>query len=300
MVDTKKALQLFIEYLQIEKNCSPYTIDNYKRDLGEFFLFLETQNIQQLALVEYFDARLFLTTLYERDLSKRTVARKISCLRTFYKFLVREGMVGENPFSLLALPKKEHKLPRFLYEEEINQLFSALNKDTPMGLRDAALLEVLYATGTRISECCNIQLQDIDFSLETILVHGKGKKDRYVPFGQCAKEALQTYINIARNETMSSYRTSHSYLFINYRGEPLTVRGAHYVLNECIKKAAANGKLHPHMLRHSFATHLLNNGADLRTVQELLGHSKISSTQIYTHVTKEQLRKVYNSTHPRA
>jgi integrase/recombinase XerC len=169
-----------------------------------------------------------------------------------------------------------------------------------MGLRDAALLEVLYATGIRISECCDITLQDVDFSLGTILVHGKGKKDRYVPFGKYAQDAMQVYIQQARTEITSSGGKSHPYFFINYRGDPLSVRGARYVLNECMKKAATKGNIHPHMLRHSFATHLLNNGADLRTVQELLGHSKISSTQIYTHVTKERLRKVYNSTHPRA
>ena len=160
-----------------------------------------------------------------------------------------------------------------------------------MGLRDAALLEVLYATGIRISECCDIKMQDVDFSLETILVHGKGKKDRYVPFGQYAQTALHEYIQKARTHILLSKEKVHPYLFINFRGDPLSTRGARYVLNECMKKAAVKGNIHPHMLRHSFATHLLNNGADLRTVQELLGHSKISSTQVYTHVTKERLRK---------
>lgn len=299
-MNTKNLLQLFIEYLQIEKNSSPYTIENYKRDLHEFFLFLEEQSISDVSAVEYFDARLFLTLLYDRNLSKRTVARKISCLRTFYKLLVREEEVSENPFALVSLPKKEQKLPRFFYEEELEYLFSSLDRDTPMGLRDAALFEILYATGIRINECCEIQMQDIDFSLGTILVHGKGKKDRYVPFGHYAEDAVQAYIQQARTEITLTKGKTHSFLFINYRGDPLSVRGARYVLNECMKKVAIKGNIHPHMLRHSFATHLLNNGADLRTVQELLGHSKISSTQIYTHVTKENLRKVYNATHPRA
>ena len=299
-MNTENLLQLFIEYLQIEKNSSHYTIENYKRDLNEYFLFLEEQEIMDVAAAEYFDARIFLTKLYERNLSKRTVSRKISCLRSFYKFLVREGAVRENPFALVTLPKKEQKLPRFFYEDEIKALFCSINKETPMGLRDAALLEVLYATGIRISECCDIKLQDVDFSLGTILVHGKGKKDRYVPFGQYAQAALLEYIQKARTQIISSKEKSHPYLFISNRGDSLSIRGARYVLNECMKKAAIKGNIHPHMLRHSFATHLLNNGADLRTVQELLGHSKISSTQIYTHVTKERLRKVYNSTHPRA
>lgn len=298
-MNTENLLQSFIEYLQIEKNSSHYTIENYKRDLDEFFAFLEEQKID-VATAEYFDARIFLTKLYERNLSKRTVSRKVSCLRSFYKFLVREGVIRENPFALVTLPKKEQKLPRFFYEDELMVLFSSINKETAMGLRDAALLEVLYATGIRISECCEIKIQDVDFSLGTILVHGKGKKDRYVPFGRYAHSVLLEYIQKARTQITLAKEKSHTYLFISNRGDPLSIRGARYVLNECMKKAAIKGNIHPHMLRHTFATHLLNNGADIRTVQELLGHSKISSTQIYTHVTKERLKNVYNSTHPRA
>lgn len=300
MMNQNKALSSFIEYLQIEKNSSHYTIENYKRDIHEFFLFLNEQRITDVASVEYIDVRLYLTNLYEKKLSKRTVARKTSCLRSFYKFLLREGKVKDNPFSLASLPKKEQRLPRFLYEEEVNQLFSSLKKDTPIGLRNVALLELLYATGIRVSECCEIKMQDIDLSLGTVLIHGKGKKDRYVPVGSYAQEAIDLYIRTARMEMISSDAKTHAYLFVNFRGEPLTPRGVRYILNELIKKSAADGNLHPHMLRHSFATHLLNNGADIRTVQELLGHSKISSTQVYTHVTKDQLKKVYNASHPRA
>ncbi|AOH54276.1 tyrosine recombinase XerC [Peribacillus muralis] len=300
MMNQKKALSSFIEYLQIEKNSSHYTIENYKRDILEFFLFLNEQGITDITSVEYFDVRLFLTSLYEKKLSKRTVARKTSCLRSFYKFLLREGDVKDNPFSLVSLPKKDQKLPRFLYEKEMELLFSSLKKDSPIGKRNNALLELLYATGIRVSECCEIKLQDIDLSLGTALVHGKGKKDRYVPVGKYALEAIELYIRTARMEMTSSDAKAHVYLFVNFRGDPLTPRGVRYILNELIKKSAAEGSLHPHMLRHSFATHLLNNGADIRTVQELLGHSKISSTQVYTHVTKDQLKKVYNATHPRA
>ncbi|MGE7760673.1 tyrosine recombinase XerC [Peribacillus sp. NPDC097895] len=300
MINQKKALSSFIEYLQIEKNSSHYTIENYRRDILEFFLFLNEQGMTDITSVEYFDVRLFLTNLYEKKLSKRTVARKTSCLRSFYKFLLREGDVKDNPFSLVSLPKKDQRLPRFLYEKEMKQLFSSLKKDSPIGIRDNALLELLYATGIRVSECCEIKLQDIDLSLGTVLVHGKGKKDRYVPVGGYAQEAIDLYIRTARMEMTSSDAKAHVYLFVNFRGDPLTPRGVRYILNELIKKSAADGSLHPHMLRHSFATHLLNNGADIRTVQELLGHSKISSTQVYTHVTKDQLKKVYNATHPRA
>ncbi|WP_419883822.1 tyrosine recombinase XerC [Peribacillus sp. B-H-3] len=300
MAEIDQCVKMFIEYLQIEKNSSHYTIENYTRDIGEYTLFMNEQGIKSLLSVQYSDARLYLTMMYEKGLSKKTVARKTSCLRSFYKFLMREGIAGENPFALVSLPKKEQRLPRFLYEEEMNQLFQAIDQKTPLGLRDAALLELLYATGIRVSECCDIKLLDLDFSMGTVLVHGKGKKDRYVPIGSFASEALTKYIQNSRPELMSSKAKTHPYLLVNFRGDPLTARGLRYILNGVIKKAAGEGKLHPHMLRHSFATHLLNNGADLRTVQELLGHSKISSTQIYTHVTKEQLRKVYNASHPRA
>lgn len=300
MENENRSLQLFNEYLQIEKNCSQNTIDSYIKDINEFFLFMSEQGIQSLRAIEYFDARLYLTKLYDKNLSKRTVARKTSCLRSFYKFMMREELVKENPFALVSLPKKDQMLPRFMYEEELKKLFSSLDKDTPLGLRDSALLELLYATGIRVSECCGIKMQDIDFSLGTILIHGKGKKDRYVPFGSFAEEAIQLYIKEGREVLYNARNNGHPHLFVNFRGDALTSRGIRYILNGLIKKATSDGSLHPHMLRHSFATHLLNNGADLRTVQELLGHSEISSTQIYTHVTKEQLRKVYNASHPRA
>lgn len=288
----------FLHYLQLEKNYSEYTIEFYQKDIDELFMFILEQSIDNIHTVTYFDARLYLTKLYNKNLSKKTIARKTSSLRSFYKWLMREGFVQENPFALVSLPKKDQRLPQFLYEEEVTLLFKSIKTDTALGKRDIALLEILYATGIRVSECCGMTLKDIDFSLGTILVHGKGKKDRYVPFGKYAKEALHIYISDARNEITG--KKNHEYVFVNYRGDPLTVRGVRYVLSQLFKEASKDGKLHPHMLRHSFATHLLNNGADLRSVQELLGHSNISSTQIYTHVTKEQLRKTYLSSHPRA
>jgi integrase/recombinase XerC len=301
LANENDSLKLFIEYLQIEKNCSQYTIDHYSQDINNFFMFMSEQIITKLSDVEYFDARLYLTKLLnDEDYSKRSVARKTSCLRSFFKFLKREGLVKENPFALVSLPKRERILPRFLYEEEIHELFDSLETNTPKGLRDSALLELLYATGIRVSECCKINLADIDYSLGTILVHGKGRKDRYVPLGSYAIEAITTYIKAGRTVLMKNMESKHSFLFVNFRGEALSPRGVRHILDGLIKKASTGKKLHPHMLRHSFATHLLNNGADLRTVQELLGHSNISSTQIYTHVTNEQLRKVYNASHPRA
>ncbi|MCP3739083.1 tyrosine recombinase XerC [Rossellomorea sp. BNER] len=291
-------LQLFVEYLQIEKNYSKYTIEYYQDDIQEFYLFLAQQSINQLDEVEYLDARLFLTSLHERNLSRASIARKISSLRSFYRFLNRDKKTSENPFSLVNQPKSEKRLPKFFYEEELESLLNACKGDEPLQVRNRAIFELLYATGIRVSECEKLTLSDMDFSLSTVLVKGKGNKERYVPFGGYAHDALELYIKQSRNILIKEQ--DHSTVFVNFRGEPITSRGIRHILTELIKKASLNGKIHPHMLRHTFATHLLNNGADLRTVQELLGHSNLSSTQVYTHVTKEHLRKTYLNHHPRA
>lgn len=299
MADRDDLLNLFIEYLQLERNYSPYTIHQYRHDVGDFFMFISEQAIEDVTKVQYLDARLYLSQLYQRKLARKTVAKKISCLRSFYKFLLREGIVAENPFALVLIPKIEKRLPQFFYEDELKTIFESCETKTPLGQRNKALLELLYATGIRVSECCGIRLFEIDFYLSTVLVHGKGNKDRYVPFGQFAGNALQLYINDGRKALISE-KNPHDVLFVNNRGGPLTTRGVRKILNGMIEKSALNGKIHPHMLRHSFATHMLNNGADLRSVQELLGHAFLSSTQIYTHVTNEHLRKTYMSHHPRA
>ncbi|MBM7586822.1 integrase/recombinase XerC [Bacillus pakistanensis] len=291
-------LQLFVEYLQIEKNYSKYTIEYYQDDIQEFYLFLTQQSINKLDDVEYLDARLFLTSLHERNLSRATIARKISSLRSFYRFLNRDRKTSENPFALVSQPKSEKRLPKFFYEEELESLLNVCEGDEPLQVRNRAIFELLYATGIRVSECERLTLTDIDFSLSTILVKGKGNKERYVPFGGYAHDALELYIKQSRNILLKDQE--HSTVFVNFRGAPITSRGIRHILTELINKASLNGKIHPHMLRHTFATHLLNNGADLRTVQELLGHSNLSSTQVYTHVTKEHLRKTYLNHHPRA
>lgn len=297
-MDATVTLKLFIEYLQIEKNCSQYTIDYYQEDLRDFFMFMSEQAVENLSDVSYYDARLYLTKLYNQQLARRSVARKISSLRSFYTFLLREKLVKENPFSLVKLPKAEQRLPNFFYEEEIRQLFEVCRSDTPLDQRNQALLELLYGTGIRVGECAQIHVRDIDLTLSTVLVRGKGHKERYVPFGSFATEALHMYIENGRKKLLQ--KNSHDVLFVNFRGGPLTTRGIRLILNKMIEKTALNGKIHPHMLRHSFATHLLNNGADLRTVQELLGHANLSSTQVYTHVSNEHLRKTYMAHHPRA
>ncbi|WP_102028206.1 tyrosine recombinase XerC [Salirhabdus sp. Marseille-P4669] len=292
--------KLFMEYLQIEKNASPYTITFYQDDLDTFFLFLKREGIEDLKEVNYAIIRVFLTELYEQKLSRRSVSRKISSLRTFYRFLDREGYVESNPFLSVSLPKTEKKIPGFLYEEEIERLFSVSDLHTPLGQRNQALLELLYGTGIRISECLKITLGHLDFSIGTALVMGKGSKERYVPFGDYAENALKQYIEDGRQQLLSKSSTSTDALFLNARGQALSPKGVRYILNEMVKKASLTVHVHPHKLRHSFATHMLNAGADLRSVQELLGHEHLSSTQIYTHVTKDHLRNIYLKSHPRA
>lgn len=299
MTNVNVLLKMFVEYLQFERNYSKYTIEDYQRDISDFSTFMFEQLITHVNKVQYSDARLYLTYLYERKLSRKTIAKKISCLRSFYKYLERENYVDGNPFALVSIPKIEKRLPDFFYEEELQLLFQSCETKTALGDRNKAILELLYATGTRVSELCQIQLKDLDFYLQTVLIHGKGNKERYVPFGKSSKDSLEHYINNGRQKLITN-KEAHHFLFVNHRGNPLSARGVRKILNGMIEKSALDGKIHPHMLRHSFATHLLNNGADLRSVQELLGHAFLTSTQIYTHVTKEHLRKTYMSHHPRA
>lgn len=299
MTNVNVLLKLFIEYLQMEKNYSQYTIVHYQHDIHEFFLFMAEQAIYDVETVQYSETRLYLTKLYDKKLSRKTVAKKISTLRSFYKFLLREKYVAENPFALVIIPKAEKRLPNFFYEDELQVLFRSCDTSTPLGERNIALLEFLYGTGIRVSECCQVRLKDLDFYLSTVLVHGKGNKERYVPFGSFAHESLEKYINNGRKKLLEGKERIET-LFVNHRGGPLTTRGVRKILNSMIEKSALDSSIHPHKLRHSFATHLLNNGADLRSVQELLGHSFLSSTQVYTHVTNEHLKKTYMSHHPRA
>jgi integrase/recombinase XerC len=302
MINVKTFLNSFLEYLQIEKNYSKYTIVCYEQDINLFVEFLKEESIEGIQDVTYSDVRLFLTKLYEKSDSKRSVARRISSLRSFYRFLLRENFVKENPFTLVSLPKKEHKNPNFLYKEEVERLFEVSDLTTPTGQRDQAILEMLYATGIRVGECARIHLSDIDFTVQIILIHGKGNKQRYVPFGSYAQKALETYIKDGRKELLKKAPSDMNTkaLFLNHRGGPLTPRGIRLVIDRLMKKTSQPTRVSPHTLRHTFATHLLNEGADLRTVQELLGHEHLSTTQIYTHVTKDRLRTIYMNHHPRA
>ncbi|WP_432354959.1 tyrosine recombinase XerC [Sporosarcina sp. A2] len=288
----------YITYVRLEKNYSIHTVAEYEKDVDEFLEFLKAEGIYTLESITYQEARLFASRLYDRDLSRATISRKISSVRSFFKYANAQYAIDDTAFRLLHHPKKEERLPAFFYVEELEKLFAACEKENPRDLRDRALLELLYATGIRVSELTSISLPDIDNDLGIVRVMGKGRKERYVPFGSYAQSAIERYIEISRPILMKTI--THNRLFVNLRGGPLTARGVRHVLDALVDRASIQSNVYPHMLRHTFATHLLSAGADMRTVQELLGHSDLSSTQIYTHTTKEHLRRTYMNTHPRA
>lgn len=290
----------FYRYLLVERGYSEKTQEAYKEDLENFKLFLEESGNDELLKVQHLDVRVYLSFLTDKGYSRNSISRKIASLRSFYQYLLKQELIEENPFSYVHLKKSNLRLPRFFYEKEMDALFESVKGDKPLDFRNQALLEVLYGSGLRVSEAVTMHIQDIDFSSGVLLVHGKGNKERYVPLGSFAADALQEYFEKGRNFLMRKYQKEHPFVFINHHGEPITATGIEYVLNQVIKKSSLDSDIHPHMLRHTFATHLLNNGADMRTVQELLGHANLSTTQIYAHVTKESLQKNYRSFHPRA
>lgn len=293
-----EALQQFIRYVQLEKNFSIHTVREYESDLQSFLAFLEGEGVASLSEVAYVHARLYITKLYDAKQARTSISRKISSIRSFFRFLNREYSIDDAPLRSLYHPKKEERLPSFFYEQELTQLFEKNAGTDLKSLRNLALLELLYATGIRVSECVTMELDQVDFQFSIVRVMGKGRKERIIPFGQYAHDALFAYIEQARPLLLKG--KNHKKVFVNLRGGELTARGVRYILNEMVEKASMHTKIYPHMLRHTFATHLLNNGADMRTVQELLGHAHLSSTQVYTHVTKEALRNTYMNTHPRA
>ncbi|MDT2712098.1 tyrosine recombinase XerC [Enterococcus dongliensis] len=293
-------MQEFVSYLMTERGYSEKTKEAYQRDLNDFCHFLKNSGEASLLSVNHLDVRVYLAFLNDQKYSRNTISRKIASLRSFYQYLLKHGKIEENPFSYVHLKKKQARLPRFFYEKEIEVLFASVDGTKPLDQRNRALLEILYGSGLRVSECANLHLSVIDFDNSVMLIHGKGSKDRYVPLGSYAADAIQEFVQDGRKKIMNHFAKEHDFLFINHRGDQITPTGIEYVLNQMIKKSSLNSDIHPHMLRHTFATHLLNNGADLRTVQELLGHANLSTTQIYTHVTKESLQKSYRSFHPRA
>ena len=288
----------YIDYLEVERNASAYTVRNYKTDLLGFFQFLRTKGIGSLKEVDRHTLRDYLSHLMEQGFVKASIARKLSAIRSFYRYLLREGMVSASPVATTSSPKLDKRLPSFLTIEEVERLLKAPDLSTPQGQRDQALLELLYAAGLRVSELVNLDLNQINLDTNEIRVWGKGSKERMVLMGEPAAEALRNYLGQGRPKLLVEKRSNA--LFLNRYGQRLAERRVQRILKEYAKKSGIGKRVHPHMLRHTFATHLLDGGADLRVVQELLGHARLSSTQIYTHVTKSQARKVYLSAHPMA
>ncbi|OAM71755.1 tyrosine recombinase XerC [Aerococcus loyolae] len=287
------------EYIKDEKHYSDQTLKAYLSDFDEFISFISDELlISDFKQLSYRDIRLYLSHLQRKGLSRKSLARHLSSLRTAFNRFLDQGLVDDNPFTYVQAAKTGLKLPDFFYEAELDPLFEAAKGPRALDKRNIALLEFLYATGARVSECTNLTIKQVDLKNSIVLLHGKGSKDRYVPFGSYCKKALEEYLEAGRPDLLKGY--NHDYVFVNNRGEALTPSGVTYILNDLVKKSASNLDIHPHKLRHSFATHLLNHGADIRTVQKLLGHSSLSSTQIYTHMSKESLRNNYLKYFPRA
>lgn len=290
----------FQNYIQSERSYSSYTVLNYVNDINEFRSWLKTNDYEDMIQITSRVARYYMDSLLAH-FKKKSIARKMSSLRSFYKYLLSQGYIESNPFADITSPRIEKTLPKMVYLDEMEELFASIDTSTPLGLRNYAILDLLYGTGIRVSELCSLKLYDVDFYRQTIKVLGKGAKVRYVPLHDQLKGTLSDYIDIARPDFLKRNKNEQTdNLFVNFKGGPLTTRGVRVILNEITDNAAATLKIHPHMIRHSFATHLLDNGADLRSVQQLLGHVNLSTTQIYTHVSKERIREDYMKVHPKA
>lgn len=291
-----KELNEFLKYLEVEKNYSLYTITNYKLDIIQFLEYCDKHKIDYKKIT-YPEARSYLSYLYNDESEKSSsISRKISSIRTFYRYLANND--SENfSFHLLRLPKRDKRLPKFLEYNELEEIFKVPDLNTPLGKRDSLILEMLYATGMRVGELVNIKVSDINHSNKTIKILGKGNKERLAYYNKITEKRLNDYLENGRPKLI---KKSTDYLFLNNSGGKLTTRGVELILDKTIKKTSLSKHLTPHMLRHSFATHLLNEGCDLLSVQELLGHASLSATNIYTHVTNDRIKDVYLKTHPRA
>lgn len=294
----EKYIISFIDYLKNEKNYSIMTINSYKTDLDIFINFCKKENMTNIKEIDYKFIRLYLSFLYEKKYSKKTISRRISALRSLFKYLLREKVIIKNPMILVSNPKLDKKLPKFLYYEQLETILNIPDKNTPLGLRDALILELLYSTGIRVSEIVNIKIKDIDFYDKKIKILGKGNKERIVLYGECLNELLNLYLEESRPVILN--KKQNDYLILNKFGNNITDRGIREIINNIQKKGNFDFNISPHVFRHTFATHMLDSGADLKSVQELLGHENLATTQIYTHVSNEHLRNVYLNTHPRA
>ncbi|HHV63499.1 MAG TPA: tyrosine recombinase XerC [Peptococcaceae bacterium] len=291
-----KALDAFRAYLK-SRNSSELTIAAYQTDLIQFSEFaahelgLEVQSLDVREIDKYI-VRSYIGLLTEKNLSRKSIARKLASMRSFFKFLCREGVLIQSPIQKISTPKISRNLPRFLFQEHMEKLLKAPDLNSKLGLRDQVIVELLYGSGLRVSELVGLNISDIDLEAGLLRVRGKGRKERIVPLTNAAIETIRKYL--------SQREDSQEALILNYQNTRLTSRSVRRILDKLEKNAQLNQHIHPHMLRHTFATHLLDGGADLRSVQELLGHKKLSSTQIYTHLTRQKLRDVYRRSHPRA
>jgi integrase/recombinase XerC len=314
MAETLAAwIEKFIDYLRYQRNASPHTLRNYESDLQQFLAYLthtpegKPRPAPELEQIDNLTIREFLGELYQKSNRKSSIARKLASIRSFMKFLSAREVIRTNPAKSVASPKQENRLPDYMATDSVVSLIEAPDLETDAGKRDRAILEILYAAGIRVSELVGLNLGDVSLSERLLRVVGKGRKERVVPFGKRAEEALEAYLRVRGRlvKTCSASKTkaqsdAGDAVFLNLRGGRLTGRSVWNIVDLYVGQLAQRLKAHPHTLRHTFATHMLNAGADLRTIQELLGHESLSTTQKYTHVSVEQLIRVYESCHPRA
>lgn len=294
----------FLDHLRVEKSASQLTLISYKTDLTQFFSFLANHCQVQpdqipLDCLNHRNVREYISFMQNHDLSRSTMARKLASLRSYVRYMCRENVLAGNPIANVATPKQAKRLPRFLYPMETKLLMDAPDISKPAGMRDKAILETLYAAGVRVSELVGINIADLDMAEKWIKIRGKGGRERLAPLGSQAEQAIQNYIRQGRPRLLAHASAITDALFLNKFGQRLSVRSIRNITNKYVEQIALNQKVSPHTLRHTFATHLLNGGADLRSVQELLGHVKLSTTQIYTHLTKDRIKTIHEETHPR-
>lgn len=301
----KKHIKEYADYLAAEKNASPHTLDSYLNDISQFEDFLKRSGHggesadTKIESIDRLAVRSFLGFLYDKKLSASSMRRKLSALSSFFRFLCREGHLENNVVKSIPAPKLENKLPSFLSIDEMFRLIDLPQGDGFFAVRDRAMLELFYNTGARISELVSLKTGDIDLAAQTVKVTGKGNKERLLPFGRKCAEALKNYES-ARSDKAISAKMGGGFLFLNYRGKGISTRGVRKIIGKYVAAGNFPGKVSPHSIRHSFATHLLEGGADLRSIQELLGHASLSTTQKYTHLTIDKLAETYDRAHPRA
>jgi len=293
-----KLINQFIEYLEYEKGYSKKTIISYEKDLELFNKYLKENKIENITSIDYNTIRKYLSHLHEKKYESSSISRKISTLRSFFKYNLKEKNIKNNPMTLISNPKKEKKLPKYLNYEEMEKLLNSIDTSELEGIRDRLIIELLYSTGIRVSELVNIKIKDIKIKENQINILGKGNKERIVLFGEKAKEMIKIYLNAYKEYFKGNIL--NDYLLINKKGKQLTTNKIELIVKDVLKKSSLKLNISPHTLRHTFATHMLDSGADLKSVQELLGHENLKTTAIYTHISNERLKHVFVNSHPRA